>query len=61
MTQQINAAKLGNQKAFTILYDFHWKRVYSFMLNRTKNETISRDITYETLVKAFIKINTYKS
>jgi RNA polymerase sigma-70 factor (ECF subfamily) len=60
MIQQINLAKLGNQKAFTILYDFYWKRVYGFMLNRTKNETISRDITHETLVKAFIKINTYK-
>lgn len=61
MIQHINAAKLGNQKAFTILYDFYWKSVYGFMLNRTKNETISRDITHETLEKAFIKINTYKS
>jgi RNA polymerase sigma-70 factor (ECF subfamily) len=61
MIQQINAAKLGNQKAFTILYDFYWKKVYGFMLNRTKNESMSHDITHETLVKAFIKINTYKS
>ena len=32
MIQQINLAKLGNQKAFTILYDFYWKRVYFNML-----------------------------
>jgi RNA polymerase sigma-70 factor (ECF subfamily) len=61
MIQHIDAAKLGNQKAFSSLYDFYWKSVYGFMLNRTKNETVSHDITHETLVKAFIKINSYKS
>jgi len=61
MIQHIDAAKLGSQKAFSSLYDFYWKGVYGFMLNRTKNETVSHDITHETLVKAFIKINSYKS
>ena len=61
MKQLIIAAKLGNQKAFNSLYDFYWKSVYGYMLNRTQNETMSHDITHETLVKAFVKIHTYKS
>ena len=61
MKHHIIAAKLGNQKAFNSLYDFYWKRVYGYILNRTHNETISNEITHETLVKAFIKIETYKS
>ena len=61
MKHHIIAAKLGNQKAFNSLYDFYWKSVYGYMLNRTQNETMSHDITHETLVKAFVKIQTYKS
>jgi RNA polymerase sigma-70 factor (ECF subfamily) len=60
MKHQINAAKLGNQLAFNSLYEFYWKRVYAFMIKRTNNDTISRDITHETLVRAFIRINSYK-
>jgi RNA polymerase sigma-70 factor (ECF subfamily) len=61
MIHHINSAKLGNQKAFNSLYDFYWKSVYGFMLNRTKNETLSHDITHEAFAKAFIKIDSYKS
>jgi RNA polymerase sigma factor (sigma-70 family) len=60
MKHHINAAKSGNQLAFNCLYEFYCKRVYAFMIKRTNNDTISRDITHETLVKAFISINTYK-
>lgn len=61
MIQQINAAKLGNQRAFTHLWDFYWKGVYGFMLKRTKNEAFAKEITDEALSRAFVKINTYKS
>lgn len=59
MTQQINAAKLGNQMAFTYLWNFYWSYVYRFILNRTKNEILAREITHETFSRAFEKINMY--
>lgn len=57
--QQIEKAKLGDQVAFTFLLDKYWNEVYSFMLQRTENETDAEDITIETFSKAFDKIATY--
>ncbi len=57
--KQIEKAKLGDQVAFTFLLDKYWNEVYSFMLQRTENETDAEDITIETFSKAFDKIATY--
>ncbi len=56
---QIQKAKLGNQIAFTNLYDLHKKYVYNYILNRTKDINLANEITNETFTKAFIRINTY--
>jgi RNA polymerase sigma-70 factor (ECF subfamily) len=56
---QIEKAKLGDQVAFTFLLDKYWNEVYSFMLQRTENETDAEDITIETFSKAFDKIASY--
>jgi RNA polymerase sigma factor (sigma-70 family) len=61
MIQQINAAKSGNQMAFTYLWNFYWNYVYGFILKRTNNPEFAKEITNETFIKAFTKINTYKS
>ena len=59
LEETITKAKAGNQIAFSQLLDFFWNDVYSFQLQRTKNENDSEDITIQTFSKAFDKINTY--
>lgn len=45
---------------FGILYDFYYKQIFSYVFRRVGNYEIARDITSETFLKAFIKINSFK-
>jgi len=55
----IAKAKAGNQIAFSALLDTFWNDVYSFQLQRTKNENDAEDISIQTFSKAFDKLHTY--
>lgn len=57
----IEAAKKGDQTAFTSLLNQYWSEVYHFMLKQTGNETDAEDITIETFSKAFSSIESYDS
>lgn len=59
LKESIAKAKAGNQISFSLLLDSFWNDVYSFQLQRTKNENDAEDITIQTFSKAFDKINTY--
>lgn len=61
INKYIQNAQSGDQSAFTFLLNKYWYEVYSFMLVRTENETITEDITIETFAKAFDKINQYNT
>lgn len=58
--QNIEAARKGDQTAFTFLLNFYWSEVYNYILKRSANEADSEDITIETFSKAFSSINSYK-
>ncbi|WP_158961298.1 RNA polymerase sigma factor [Myroides fluvii] len=60
-SQTIEAAKKGDQTAFTSLLNQYWSEVYHFMLKQTGNETDAEDITIETFSKAFSSIESYDS
>ena len=55
----IKRAKEGNQIAFSTLLDTFWNEVYSFQLQRTKNENDAEDITIRTFSRAFDRLGTY--
>lgn len=57
--QNIEAAKQGDQTAFTSLLNQYWSEVYHFILKQTGNETDAEDITIETFSKAFSHIQSY--
>ncbi len=59
LQETIGKAKAGNQIAFSLLLDSFWNDVYSFQLQRTKNENDAEDITIQTFSKAFDKIHLY--
>lgn len=60
-SQTIEAAKKGDQTAFTSLLNQYWSEVYYFILKQTGNETDAEDITIETFSKAFSSITSYNS
>ena len=55
----IEAAKKGDQTAFTSLLNQYWSEVYHFILKQTGNETDAEDVTIETFSKAFSSIESY--
>lgn len=57
--QNIEAAKKGDQSAFTSLLNQYWSEVYHFILKQSGNETDAEDITIETFSKAFSSIESY--
>ncbi|SHI94182.1 RNA polymerase sigma-70 factor, ECF subfamily [Mesonia phycicola] len=59
LAQQIDKARKGNQIAYKYLLDYYWNQVYSFQLNKTKDEYEAEEITIQTFSKAFDKLNTY--
>jgi RNA polymerase sigma-70 factor (ECF subfamily) len=59
ISQIIQRAREGNQKAFSQLLDRYWPEVYGYQLKRTQNENDAEDITIQTFARAFDKIDTY--
>ena len=57
--ETIVRAKAGKQIAFSTLLDTFWNEVYSFQLQRTKNENDAEDITIRTFSRAFDRLDTY--
>lgn len=59
LSEKIEAAKKGDQKAFSYLLNAFWSDVYNFQLKRTNDENDAEDITVQTFSRAFDKIGTY--
>lgn len=55
----IQAAKEGDQTAFTYLLNHYWSEVYFYTLKQVENEADAEDITIETFSKAFSNITRY--
>lgn len=59
LVSHIKKAKQGSQVSFSYLLGAFWSDVYSFQLNRTKNEFEAEEISIQSFSKAFDKIDTY--
>ena len=55
----IEAAKKGDQLAFSTLLDTYWSDVFNFQNKMIQNDNDAEDISIETFSKAFDKIDTY--
>jgi RNA polymerase sigma factor (sigma-70 family) len=55
----IEAAKKGDQLAFSTLLDTYWSDVFNFQNKIIQNDNDAEDICIETFSKAFDKIDTY--
>lgn len=60
LSQQIDKAKKGNQKAYKFLLDNYWNQVYRFQLKRIKDEYEAEEVTVQTFSKAFDRLATFK-
>lgn len=59
LISHIKNAQQGAQASFSYLLDSFWNDVYTFQLNRTKNEFEAEEISIQSFSKAFDKIKTY--
>jgi RNA polymerase sigma-70 factor (ECF subfamily) len=50
----------SDPKEFGILFDHYYSRIFGYVLRRTLNYDLAGDITAETFLKAFFKINDFK-
>ena len=57
--EAIELAKAGSQKAFTMLYNTHYRTVYCNVYNIVKNKDVADDLTSETFLKAFKSIDKF--
>lgn len=57
--EAIELAKAGSQKAFTMLYNAHYRAVYCNVYNIVKNKDVADDLTSETFLKAFKSIDKF--
>lgn len=58
--EAIDLAKAGSEKAFTALYNVHYKMVYNNVYNIVRNKDVADDLTSETFLKAFKNIGQFK-
>ena len=56
----VTQAQLGNQRAFTALYNRYQNSIRYFVYVKVHNTTTAEDLTIEILTKAFMNINAYK-
>ena len=56
----VDKAKLDDQKAFRILYDYYYPQVNRLVRGIVKNTEDSEDISIEAITKAFKNIQKYK-
>ena len=47
-------------KKFGVLFDQYYNKIFGYVLRRTLNYDLAGDITAETFLKAFLKINSFK-
>lgn len=47
-------------KAFGILFDAYYEPIFGYAFRRVADYDIAKDLTAETFLKAFLKINTFK-
>jgi len=57
--EQIELAKAGSEKAFTLIYNTYYKSIYNNIYNIVKNKDVSDDLISETFVKAFKNIDKF--
>jgi RNA polymerase sigma-70 factor (ECF subfamily) len=55
----IGEAKLGSQRAFTMLYNKYHRSIYNIIYNIVKNTDVADDLLSETFTKAFLNINKF--
>ncbi|MCL5666912.1 MAG: RNA polymerase sigma factor [Patescibacteria group bacterium] len=53
----INKAKLGNQAAFTEIYNLYFKKIYKFIYFRVSHKEVAEDLAEDVFVKAYGKIS----
>ena len=56
----VDKAKLDDQKAFRILYDYYYPQVNRLVRGIVKNTEDSEDISIEAITKAFKNIQKYR-
>ncbi|WP_152654951.1 RNA polymerase sigma factor SigY [Oceanobacillus sp. CFH 90083] len=58
--QLILAFIQGDEEAFSKLYQRHYPFVYKYLMKLTMQEQRSEDLAQETMLKAYLKITTFK-
>lgn len=56
--EKVTLAQNGDKDAIRFLYELYYKDVYYVCYKYLKEENVSRDITQDTFIKEFEKINT---
>ncbi len=51
---------IKNPKAFGTLFDAYYESIFGYVFRRVADYDLTRDITAETFLKAFLKINLFK-
>tara|TARA_B100001245_G_C22793663_1_gene382768 strand:+ start:277 stop:837 length:561 start_codon:yes stop_codon:yes gene_type:complete len=59
-SEAIKGCISGNSKAFEILYNMHKQKVYSLCLRMVRNPEEAEDLTQESFMQLFRKINTFR-
>lgn len=58
MSSVIEKAKNGDNKAFSDLYNFYFKRIYTFIYYRVNHKETAEDLAEDVFLKAYTKIAT---
>lgn len=54
-------ARLGDQEAFSSLYNLHVKRIYDFLFFKTFNKELAEDLTSQVFLKVLKSIKNFSS
>ena len=53
----VERVRVGDERAFSLLYERHVDAVFGYILTRTKDRTLAEEFTSETFLRAFRKID----
>lgn len=56
---QIIAQCRSNPEAFSLIFDRWYKPLFGYLMRRTGNYDLARDLAAETFLKAFLKLDTF--
>jgi RNA polymerase sigma-70 factor (ECF subfamily) len=56
----VEASKLGDQEAFSCLYDLYIKKIYNFIYYKTLNRVVAEDICSEVFLKVWQKLQQFQ-